>query len=282
MLSHLKCFSVSLFFAIFLFHSMVSAKDVVVVWPVVGEGVAVGEFTGLIADGLSSQYQIAEVAAVASAVKNNRCEHKGNFCSTDIAFSFDSELIVSTEVSKDARGYHVSLAVDNIVTGDKLYVVEKSCKPCSEQQFKSFLPTILAGFIVKARPVSAPITASASVTAPKANSLAVNQTAVNSTIKTVVPVKQNKSEILPIIKIAPMYPRRAQSRGVEGYCVVAYTVTMTGSVKDPKPVDCVPAGHFERASVKAALKFKYRPSVINGQAVEMTAVKNRFDFKLAR
>ena len=45
-------------------------------------------------------------------------------------------------------------------------------------------------------------------------------------------------EYLPIVKVAPMYPRRAQSRGVEGYCTIEYIVTKLGSIKDPVAVDC--------------------------------------------
>ena len=40
-------------------------------------------------------------------------------------------------------------------------------------------------------------------------------------------------EYLPIVKVAPIYPRRAQTRGLEGFCIVTYTVTKTGSIRDP-------------------------------------------------
>ena len=59
-------------------------------------------------------------------------------------------------------------------------------------------------------------------------------------------------EYLPIVKVAPVYPRRAQTRGISGYCIVEYTVTRNGSIRDPRPVDCQPSGVFESASVKAA------------------------------
>lgn len=87
-------------------------------------------------------------------------------------------------------------------------------------------------------------------------------------------------EYLPIVKVAPMYPRRANSRGIEGYCTVQYTVTKSGSVKDPVAVDCQPSGYFERASIKAAMKFKYKPRVIDGEAIDVTGVMNRFTYEL--
>ena len=87
-------------------------------------------------------------------------------------------------------------------------------------------------------------------------------------------------EYLPIVKVAPIYPRRAQTRGITGYCIVEYTVTKSGSIRDPKPVDCQPQGIFERASVKASLKFKYKPRVVDGEAIEVAGVQNKFTYEL--
>lgn len=89
-------------------------------------------------------------------------------------------------------------------------------------------------------------------------------------------------EYLPMVKVAPMYPRRAQSQGIEGHCTVEYTVTQTGAVRDPVPVDCSPKGIFESASVSAASKFKYKPRVVNGEPVEVAGVQNRFTYQLER
>jgi len=87
-------------------------------------------------------------------------------------------------------------------------------------------------------------------------------------------------EYLPIVKVAPIYPRRAQTRGISGYCIVEYTVTKTGSIRDPQPVDCQPSGVFESASVKASLKFKYKPRVVDGEAIEVAGVQNKFTYEL--
>ncbi|MFK8047395.1 MAG: energy transducer TonB [Halioglobus sp.] len=87
-------------------------------------------------------------------------------------------------------------------------------------------------------------------------------------------------EYLPIVKVAPIYPRRAQTRGTTGYCIVEYTVTKTGSIRDPVAVDCSPSGVFDRASVKAALKFKYKPRVVDGEPIEVAGVQNKFTYEL--
>lgn len=87
-------------------------------------------------------------------------------------------------------------------------------------------------------------------------------------------------EYLPIVKVAPVYPRRAQTRGISGYCIVEYTVTRTGSIRDPRAVDCQPSGVFESASVAAAEKFKYRPRVVDGEPIEVAGVQNMFTYEL--
>jgi protein TonB len=90
-----------------------------------------------------------------------------------------------------------------------------------------------------------------------------------------------EGDYLPIVKVAPIYPQRALSRGVEGYCVVQYTVTKQGTIRDPFVIeDQCTSSLFHRASVQAALKFKYKPRVIDGQAVEVPGVQNKFTFEI--
>ena len=87
-------------------------------------------------------------------------------------------------------------------------------------------------------------------------------------------------EYLPIVKVAPVYPRRALQRGIEGYVIVEFTVTKQGSVRDPIVVEANPEGIFERAAMEAALKFKYKARVVNGEPVEVSGVQNRISFEI--
>ncbi len=87
-------------------------------------------------------------------------------------------------------------------------------------------------------------------------------------------------EYLPIVKVAPVYPRRALQRGIEGFVIVQFTVTKTGTVRDPVVVEANPAGIFEQAAMDAALKFKYKPRVVNGEATEVAGVQNRITFQM--
>ena len=88
-------------------------------------------------------------------------------------------------------------------------------------------------------------------------------------------------EYLPIVKVAPVYPARALNRGLEGYVVVEFTVTPAGTVRDVSVVEST-SGLFERAAMEAALKFKYKPRVIDGQAVEVPGVRNKITFEITK
>ncbi len=87
-------------------------------------------------------------------------------------------------------------------------------------------------------------------------------------------------EYLPIVKVAPVYPRRAQTRGIEGYVLLEFVVTRTGAVRDPVVLESKPPGIFDRAALNAALKFKYKPRVVNGEPIDVAGVRNRITFEL--
>ncbi len=87
-------------------------------------------------------------------------------------------------------------------------------------------------------------------------------------------------EYLPIVKVAPVYPRRAQTRGIEGYVLLEFIVTKTGAVRNPVVIESQPSGIFDRAATSAALKFKYKPKVVNGEPVDVAGVRNLIRFEL--
>ena len=92
-----------------------------------------------------------------------------------------------------------------------------------------------------------------------------------------------EGDYLPIVKVAPIYPQRALSRSVEGYCVVQYTVTKNGTIRNPFVVeDQCTSTLFHRASIQAAMKFKYKPRVVDGQAIEVPGVQNKFTYEITQ
>ena len=91
------------------------------------------------------------------------------------------------------------------------------------------------------------------------------------------------SDYIPVYVPQPQYPRRAQTRGKEGYAVVEVIITATGGVRDPVMIEEFPEGWgFGRAAVKAALKLKYNPRVVDGVGQEVTGVLYKFTFQMEK
>lgn len=88
-------------------------------------------------------------------------------------------------------------------------------------------------------------------------------------------------EYMPIVKVAPIYPRSALVRKLTGQCAVSYTVTTTGTVTGVSVMEnyCTDS-IFHRPSVDAAKRFKYKPRIIDGVAVEVRGVQNVFYFDI--
>ena len=86
-------------------------------------------------------------------------------------------------------------------------------------------------------------------------------------------------DYLPIVTVAPAYPPRAVARGLEGYVIVRFTVTETGTTDDIVVVESS-ASLFEQAAIDSAAKWKYRPRMVDGQPVAVPGVTNRINFQL--
>lgn len=89
----------------------------------------------------------------------------------------------------------------------------------------------------------------------------------------------NDGEYLPIFRAPPVYPRRAQERGMCGWVELTYTVTASGGTRDPV-VTASSSSIFERAAKKAALKYKYKPRQVGGKAVDVPNVPIRIVFEM--
>lgn len=89
-----------------------------------------------------------------------------------------------------------------------------------------------------------------------------------------------EGDYLPIVKVAPIYPQRALMQGVFGTCLVEYTVTTAGTTKDIRVIseECT-SSMFHRPSIEAAKRFKYKPRIIDGVAVEVHGVLNMFHYR---
>ncbi len=87
---------------------------------------------------------------------------------------------------------------------------------------------------------------------------------------------------LPLVRIPPDYPPRALERGIEGWVIVRFTITQTGSVKDPQVVDSQPKRVFDEAALRSIVRWRYNPKVEDGQAVERVGMQTKIVFQLAK
>lgn len=90
----------------------------------------------------------------------------------------------------------------------------------------------------------------------------------------------NDGDFISVVTVQPTYPRSALARGIEGYVLVEFCVTETGSVRDPYVVLAEPPTIFNRSAINAASRFKYKPRVENEIPVEVCGVQTRIIFEL--
>lgn len=87
-----------------------------------------------------------------------------------------------------------------------------------------------------------------------------------------------EGDAIPIVRIAPQYPREAAMRGLEGWVDFEFTIEPDGSVSDPIAVDYSDR-QFVRPAMRAILRWKFKPRVVDGRPVPRQA-RQRIDFSM--
>jgi|TARA_B110000483_G_scaffold241879_1_gene326038 protein TonB len=95
-------------------------------------------------------------------------------------------------------------------------------------------------------------------------------------------ISATDGDFLPLVAIAPQYPTRAAQRGIQGWCLVSFTVNGLGNVDEDsiEVVDAEPANIFDRSSMRAATRFKFQPRVVDGAGVAVPGVQYLFRYQL--
>jgi protein TonB len=81
---------------------------------------------------------------------------------------------------------------------------------------------------------------------------------------------QGDSQLVPLVRLTPRYPRNAARDGVEGQVRLEVTVRPDGTVKDVRVLEAEPRGYFEAAAVAAARRGRFKPRTVDGEPVEST------------
>lgn len=85
--------------------------------------------------------------------------------------------------------------------------------------------------------------------------------------------KAAEGDIIPVVVIRPLYPREAAIDGIEGWVKLEFTITASGGVQDVQVIDANPARIFNREAIRAILKWKFKPRVVDGVAVDRRATQ---------
>ena len=102
----------------------------------------------------------------------------------------------------------------------------------------------------------------------------------------------NLYEASPLFKVRPVYPRRAQERGTEGYVIVAFTITESGTIEEPYVIEgmCRSAANregsfrectmFDSSAIRAASQLVYEPALLYGVPMSIIGYQHKFTFEL--
>ena len=97
-----------------------------------------------------------------------------------------------------------------------------------------------------------------------------------------VGLQASDGEYLPIVKVAPNYPSLAARRGIEGFVILEYTVTNQGTIKDIVVIEAKPSSIFNRDAIRSAMRYKYKPRMEDGVAVDVHGVRTKIIFQMEK
>ena len=81
------------------------------------------------------------------------------------------------------------------------------------------------------------------------------------------------SDLIPLVRITPQYPRSAQRDGTEGWVDFEITINPDGTVREAKVIKSQPRGVFEAAASQAIFKWRFKPKIDEGKAVESKGIQ---------
>jgi protein TonB len=87
------------------------------------------------------------------------------------------------------------------------------------------------------------------------------------------------TDVIPVVRVAPAYPRRAKQAGIEGWVTMEVTIRPDGTVSDAKVMESDPPRLFDEAALMAMQRWKFRPKIVDGTPVAQRA-KQTIEFTL--
>lgn len=90
----------------------------------------------------------------------------------------------------------------------------------------------------------------------------------------------SRSGFIPAVSVMPVYPPKAVNRSLEGFVDVLFDIQVDGTVDNARVLRSEPGRVFDRAALNAIRKSRYSPHQVNGAAVKVQDVENRYVFRL--
>jgi periplasmic protein TonB len=85
--------------------------------------------------------------------------------------------------------------------------------------------------------------------------------------------------LVNMFRVSPNYPSRALALGIKGYVIVQFDVDANGQVINVEVIESSDSV-FDKESIRAAERFRYKPRVVDGVALVTRGLQNMFTFKL--
>ena len=89
-------------------------------------------------------------------------------------------------------------------------------------------------------------------------------------------------DAIPLVRIDPIFPRKAALAGKEGQVRVKFDINPVGEVTNVKILWAKPPRLFNQSAKKTIYQWKYKPKIIDGKPVTQKGIEVLLDFKLRK
>ena len=79
------------------------------------------------------------------------------------------------------------------------------------------------------------------------------------------------TDVIPVVRVPPTYPRRAKQAGIEGFVTMVVTIRPDGTVSNASVMEADPPRLFDEAALAAMRRWKFRPKIVDGTPVAQRA-----------
>ncbi|GEM_PF-2271705 len=125
--------------------------------------------------------------------------------------------------------------------------------PIQSPQFDPSIPDIRPDLALNDLPLAAPVAANPSPSCE---------------MQTSGELLRYSQPLIPVSRVEPSYPRRAQLEGISGWVRLEFVVSENGSVKDIRVVEAHPRrGIFEMEAVRALSRWTFHPQTHHGKTL---------------